>query len=64
MKTIICYVTNFEFSPAESPFGIFEVDNGMNIACYCPCCDRMVTIDYSINIEDWEKDDKRILQRT
>lgn len=40
----------FEFTPEY----VFEVDNGLNLACYCPDCESMVTIDWASNKETWE----------
>ena len=50
--TIKC--CNLEFEPAEE--GLFEIDDGLLIACYCPMCEFMITVDYSSSLDYWETD--------
>lgn len=41
------------------PDSIFEVDQQTYLACYCPSCGFMKTIDYASNKEVWESEIKQ-----
>lgn len=55
MKPKTKHCGDFEFTPDDE--GIFDIDDGLLIACECPVCGFLVTLDYSSNLDYWQEDD-------